>query len=127
MDTKTESALSGYATEGLPRGCLAACLMTDAERYTALTEAMEPTAVVEMINRYFEALFGPVLKNGGIVSDVKGDGLLAVWNHESAGTQFKAQVCTACLEIVEAVDRRNTQDPAHRLPTRQRWPGLPRP
>lgn len=118
MDRKTEHAAWGNATESLSRDCLAACLMTDAERYTSLTETMEPAAVVELINRYFEALFGPVLKNGGIVSDVKGDGLLAVWNHESAGTEFKAQVCNACLEIVDVVDRRNAQDPARRLPTR---------
>jgi hypothetical protein len=103
---------------GAPRHCLAACLMTDAERYTSLTETMEPSAVVEVINRYFGALFGPVLANGGTVSDVKGDGLLAVWNHESAGAQFKARVCRACVEIVAEVDRLNKEWPAHRLPTR---------
>lgn len=113
MDTKLEDAAWGSA-----RGCLAACLMTDAERYTTLTETMEPTAVVEMVNRYFEALFGPVLANGGVVSDVKGDGLLAVWNHESAGAQLKARVCKASLEIVDAVARLNRDDPAHRMPTR---------
>ena len=109
---------SGYSGEGLPRECLAACLMTDAERYTALTEAMEPSAVVEMINRYFDALFGPVLKNGGMISDVKGDGLLAVWNHDSAGADLKARVCKACLEIVHTVDVLNSQQPSRRLPTR---------
>jgi len=108
----------GHIDEGLPRDCLAACLITDAERYTALTETMQPSAVVELINRYFGALFGPVLDNGGIVSDVKGDGLLAVWNYESAGPQFKMRVCKACLEIVDAVDELNKQHPAHRLPTR---------
>jgi adenylate cyclase len=103
---------------GAPRHCLAACLMTDAERYTSLTESMAPAAVVEVINRYFGALFGPVLANGGTVSDVKGDGLLAVWNHESAGPQFKARVCKACVEIVSVVDHLNKEWPAHRLPTR---------
>ena len=65
------TSVNAEGMAGLPRECLAACLMTDAERYTALTEAMEPSAVVEMINRYFDALFGPVLKNGGMISDVK--------------------------------------------------------
>jgi len=104
--------------ENRPRDCLAACLITDAERYTGLTEEMEPTAVVELINRYFGALFGPVLDNGGIVSDVKGDGLLAVWNYASAGAQLKARVCKACLEMVDRVDELNRQNPAQRLPTR---------
>jgi adenylate cyclase len=108
----------GIEMEGLPRECLAACLMTDAERYTAVSEEMQPSSVVQMINRYFEALFGPVLENGGVVSDVKGDGLLAVWNYESAGLDFKARACRACLEIVHTVEAFNRREPAHRLPTR---------
>jgi adenylate cyclase len=101
-----------------PSNCLAACVITDAERYTGLTEAMEPSAVVELVNRYFDALFQPVLENGGFISDVKGDGVLAVWNYESAGAQLKALVCKACLEMVSRVDVLNCFDPEHRLPTR---------
>lgn len=104
--------------EGVLRSSLAACLMTDAERYTGVTEAMAPAAIVELINRYFDALFGPVLMNGGVVSDVKGDGMLAVWTHESGGAGFKARVCRACLEILDVVDRLSTERPSHRLPTR---------
>lgn len=118
MNNLSENDKWEYIGEGPPRHCLAACLITDAERYTALTESMAPSAVVELINRYFGALFGPVLDNGGIVSDVKGDGLLAVWNYDSAGAQFKMRVCKACVEIVAAVDELNKQHPAHRLPTR---------
>ena len=109
---------TGYAAGSVRRECLAACLMTDAERYTALTEDMEPNAVVDMINRYLEALFGPVLKNGGMVSDVKGDGLLAVWNYDSAGADLRARVCAACLEIMDAVEQLNSRQPTRRLPTR---------
>lgn len=109
---------TGYAGQRLPRECLAACLMTDAERYTALSEEMQPSALVEMINRYFDALFGPVLSNGGMISDVKGDGLLAVWNYDSAGPDFRTRVCAACVEIIDRVDALNSRYPAHRMPTR---------
>jgi len=81
---------------------MAACLTTDAERYTALTETMEPTAVVELINRYFGAPFGPVLNNGGVVSDVKGDGLLAVGNCEYAGPEFKTGGADSAAERATA-------------------------
>lgn len=101
-----------------PSNCLAACVITDAERYTGLTERMEPAAVVELVNRYFDALFGPVLANGGFVSDVKGDGVLAVWNYATAGAQLKARVAKAVLEMVASVDELNRRHPAHRLPTR---------
>lgn len=108
----------GDVGEAAPRDCLAACLITDAERYSGLTEGMEPGAIVELVNRYFGALFGPVLDNGGVVSDVKGDGLLAVWTYQSGGREFKARACKACLEMIDRVEELNRQRPAHRLPTR---------
>jgi adenylate cyclase len=102
----------------LNNNCLAACVITDAERYTGLTERMEPQAVVEVVNRYFDTLFGPVLGNGGFVTDVKGDGVLAVWNYATAGPQLKARVAKACLEMLARVDELNRRHPAQRLPTR---------
>jgi adenylate cyclase len=101
-----------------PSNCLAACVITDAERYTGLTEAMEPSAVVELVNRYFDTLFGPVLANGGVVTDVKGDGVLAVWSYAAAGPQLKARVARACLEMLCRVEELNQRYPEHRLPTR---------
>lgn len=98
--------------------CLAACVITDAERYTGLTETMEPQAIVEIVNRYFDTLFGPVLAHGGFVTDVKGDGVLAVWNYATAGPQLKARVARACLEMLSRIDELNQRYPAHRLPTR---------
>ena len=118
MNTQSGNPTWGEVAEGAPRGCLAACLITDAERYTGLTETMAPTAVVDLINHYFGSLFAPVLDNGGVISDVKGDSVLAVWNHESAGAHFKARACAACLEIVAAVEVFNRQHFSGRLPTR---------
>jgi adenylate cyclase len=118
INVETLDLQRGFAANGTLRSSLAACLMTDAERYTGLIETMEPAAIVDLVNRYFDALFGPVLANGGVVSDLKGDGMLAVWTHESAGASFKARVCKACLELLEGVDRLNRRQPAHRLPTR---------
>jgi adenylate cyclase len=114
----TTRPIWGDAGEAAPRDCLAACLITDAERYTGLTEGMEPGAVVELVNRYFSALFRPVLEHGGVVSDVKGDGLLAVWTYQSGGAEFKARACKACLEMIDRVEELNQQRPAYRLPTR---------
>lgn len=118
MITEATSRTLGYAAGASPGGCLAACLITDAEHYTGLAEAMAPSAVVDLVNAYLAALFGPVLQNGGMVSDVKGDGLLAVWNQESGGEQFRARACSACLQILAAVDAFNRQHPHGALPTR---------
>jgi adenylate cyclase len=92
--------------------------MTDAEGYTGLAEGMEPGKLVEVVNRYFKALFGAVLGNGGGVVDVKGDGILAVWTSAAPDNVLRAQVCRGCLQIQQAVEEFNKSLPASRLPTR---------
>jgi adenylate cyclase len=100
------------------RDCLAACAMTDAEGYTGVAEDMDPPALVGLVNRYFRALFKAVLGNGGLVLDVKGDGILAVWTSAAPDAALRAQVCRGCLQMIEASDRFNMCFPARRLPTR---------
>jgi adenylate cyclase len=78
---------------------MGACVTTDAERFTSVAERIGPAAAVECINRYFEVLFRPVYDNGGFISDVKGDGALAIWAEFSPDPELRAKVCRACLEM----------------------------
>lgn len=89
----------GSPAQRQPRCCMGACVTTDAERFTSVAERIEPAAAVECINRYFEVLFGPVYDNGGFISDVKGDGVLAIWAQLSPDPQLRARVCRACLQM----------------------------
>jgi adenylate cyclase len=103
------------------RSCLAACAMTDADGYTGLAEGMDPPQLVELVNRYFGELFAAVLANHGVVVDVKGDGILAVWTSEGearASAPLRPQVCAACLAILDAAERFNRSSPGRGLPTR---------
>jgi adenylate cyclase len=100
------------------RRCLGACVVTDAAHYTSVAEGMDPAATVELINRYLEALFRPVFENGGFVSDVKGDGILAVWAGGLPELELRGRVCRALLQMAESVESFNRSAPAHRLATR---------
>jgi adenylate cyclase len=97
---------------------VAACIMTDAEQFTQLTESMKPAEVVELVRKYFSALFAPVTAHGGHVIDEKGDGILAVWTGVSSASELRGRVCNAGVEMVEAAHRFNLAHPHHRLPTR---------
>lgn len=92
--------------------------MTDAEGYTGVAESLPPPELVGLVNRYFRALFRAVLGNGGLVLDVKGDGILAIWTSGMPDAALRTQVCRSCLQMVEASDRFNMCFPARRLPTR---------
>lgn len=93
------------------------CLATDAGRYTTLAESLDPMPLGQLINEYYSAIFPPVKQNGGQISDVIGDAMLALWSQPEPTPLIRAQACRAALGIKEAVDAFNA---THRypLPTR---------
>ena len=95
------------------------CLSTDVSKYTTLAEAMDPRQLGELLNEYFAELFVPVERSGGVVMDVVGDAMVAVWTAPVSNADIRRKACEAALEIVAAVDRFNAA-PARRppLPTR---------
>ena len=80
-----------------------ACVATDAANFTGLAETLSPEELAAFLNEYFEALFRPVAKYGGFVSDVVGDALLAIWPHRLPDTRMR--VCNALLEMHDAARR----------------------
>ena len=94
------------------------CLNTDAERYTTLSETMDPEELSRFMNKYYEAVFEPVRQRGGIVSDVKGDSMLAIWATANPDAALRNQACFAALDISSAVHRFNRSSDTLQLPTR---------
>ncbi|MET0066125.1 MAG: adenylate/guanylate cyclase domain-containing protein [Candidatus Thiodiazotropha sp.] len=79
------------------------CLSTDAANYTALAEGMSPEALQVYLNRYFELLFTPIRFRHGVVSDVIGDAMLAIWPANKTDPELAQQACLAALEIDEMI------------------------
>ncbi len=98
------------------RDAYAVCLYSDAERYTALAEGMSPRALHALLNRYYDALFEPVRRQGGFVSDVVGDAMLALWATTGPDARTRAQACRAAIEIMAAGGSPGASGPY--LPTR---------
>ena len=94
------------------------CLCTDAEQYTTLSETMDPEELRVFLNKYYEAVFEPVRTHSGIVSDVTGDSMMALWTTTHPDAKLRNQACLAALEISRAVDQFNQTSHAFQLPTR---------
>lgn len=91
------------------------CLATDAEHYTSLAETMDGSALHNFLNRYYELLFAPVRARGGMISDVVGDAMLAIWSAPKPDAALRKSACEAALEITGQLDR---AEQSARLPTR---------
>ncbi len=94
------------------------CLSTDAEQYTSLCESMEPDKLSSFMNRYYEAVFDPVKKHEGVVSNVIGDSMLALWVAARPDAVLRNKACLAALDIVDSISRFNQSNENYRLPTR---------
>lgn len=94
------------------------CLCTDAEQYATLSETMNPKELSSFMNRYYEAIFQPVMQRSGIVLDVVGDSMLSIWATGDPDAVLRNQACLAALDIATAVRRFNQASAVFQLPTR---------
>jgi adenylate cyclase len=94
------------------------CLFTDAEQYTTLSETMGPKELGAYMNRYYETLFRPVKKHGGVVSNLAGDSMLAIWVSATPDAALRDRACRAAIEIQEELDRLCDPSDPGRLRTR---------
>jgi adenylate cyclase len=94
------------------------CLFTDAQHYTAFSETMDPEELSSFLNTYYEAIFEPVRKNAGIISDVKGDSILAIWAKSHSDATSRNSACCAALDIAQAVEQFNRSLLDRQLPIR---------
>jgi adenylate cyclase len=103
------------------------CLLTDVEGYTKISETLEatPDKLQALMNRYFEAVCAPVRDQGGIVSDITGDAVLAIWPAGILTAELRTTVCETALKVVAAVARFNKSEPEFSLPTRVGLSGGP--
>jgi adenylate cyclase len=113
----------GFAEAALDPAALkerlfAACMATDASRFTTVAEAMTPEELSALLNQYFSILFGIVERRGGLVTDVVGDGTTSVWTAATASRECRLQACLAALEIDRAVAAFNRRSRPPGLPTR---------
>ncbi|HWK45391.1 MAG TPA: adenylate/guanylate cyclase domain-containing protein [Stellaceae bacterium] len=71
--------LSGEVTRGSGETIEAAILYADMRGFTELSERTPSAGLIEILNRYFECMAGPVDEFGGEVLKFMGDGMLAIF------------------------------------------------
>jgi adenylate cyclase len=95
------------------------CLKTDVQQYTKVSESMNPAELHKLMNQYYEVLSEPIKKYGGIVSDIIGDAMLALWVTRHPDPALRNQACQAAVDVIKAVEHFNQLQPEGcKLPTR---------
>jgi adenylate cyclase len=70
------------------------------------------------MNRYYETLFRPVKDHGGVVSNLSGDSMLAVWVSATPDAALREKACLAAVDIHKGVGRLYDPSDPRQLRTR---------
>jgi adenylate cyclase len=95
-----------------------ACLFADAAGYTTFSEQFDPRKLRDLMHDYFAATLAPIHQHGGLVVDLKGDSILAVWKAAGPRAPLRKQACLAALGVAEGVARFNQSFADVKLPVR---------
>ncbi|MDD2851612.1 MAG: adenylate/guanylate cyclase domain-containing protein [Desulfuromonadaceae bacterium] len=109
-------AMNGVAVQN--RDVYAVCLYTDIGNYTALSESLPPLELAARLNSYFGVLINQIKQHGGVVSNIVGDSLLAMWVTGKDDQTSRGAACDCALDIQRSLDELRAAETPHALPTR---------
>jgi len=82
----------------------ASVMFSDIRGFTPLAEAQPPEETIELLNTYYTLMFDAIAGHGGIVSQIAGDGLMAIFGAPVALANHGAAAVSAALEMIEMID-----------------------
>ena len=91
------------------------CMVTDMERFTAFAEGKSPRSLETELNAYYDALFSIVDDQHGLVTDIVGDSMVAVWNLSSDVTEHRTHAIGAAMEIANKLSAQDSGFPRTRV------------
>jgi len=79
-------------------------LFSDIRGFTSLSEAMDPEALVALMNEYFTAMTEKVFEHGGSLDKYIGDAIMAIYGAPLAAPRHPFLACRSALEMLDVLD-----------------------
>jgi class 3 adenylate cyclase len=87
----------------------ASVMFSDIRSFTRLAETLPPTETIELLNSYYTLMFDAIGGQGGIVNQMLGDGLMAIFGAPLPRTDHRERAVRAALEMLELVNGFNRE------------------
>ncbi len=92
----------------------AAAMFCDIRSFTSIAEAQGPTETIELLNDYYMLMMDAIGGHGGIVNQMVGDGLMAIFGAPVPAPDFRLQAVRAGRQMIELIDLFNHDQAALR-------------
>ena len=87
----------------------ATVMFSDIRSYTSITQALSPADTIELLNSYYTLMFDAIAGHGGVVNQVLGDGLMAIFGAPVPLPDHPIHAVRAALEMLDLVDGFNRE------------------
>ena len=98
---------SGFALGGKRLRCTV--MFTDIRGFTTLCESQPPEETIELLNTYYALMFDAISHHGGVVNQMIGDGLMAIFGAPLPLPDHGAAAVLAALDMVEMIELLNAE------------------
>ena len=85
----------------------ATILFADIHSFTTYAEKNDAEEVMETLNDYFAAMFEPISSHGGIVNQILGDGLMALFGTINKNGDHREQAVLTAIDMMKALRNLN--------------------
>jgi len=106
--------VSGFALGG--KRVVASVMFSDIRDFTPLVESQPPEETIDLINTYYTLMFDAISSHGGVVNQMIGDGLMAIFGAPLPLPDHEASAVRAALEMIELVGMFNLERAAAEKP-----------
>lgn len=109
-DVADQLLASGFELGG--KWVEATAMFSDIRSFTSLAESQSPAETIELLNTYFTLMFAAIEGQGGIVNQIVGDGLMAIFGAPQPRPDHALRAVRAALEMVQLIAEFNQQQTA---------------
>ena len=81
----------------------ASIMFTDIRSFTTLSEKSNAADIIELLNDYYAAIFEPISRHGGIVNQIIGDGLMALFGITNQSNDHQRDAVLAALDMMDTL------------------------
>jgi adenylate cyclase len=90
----------------------ASAMFCDIRSFTTIAEAQEPAETIELLNDYYTLMMDAIGGEGGIVNQIIGDGLMAIFGAPLPREDHRRQAVLAARQMVEMIRLFNDEQAA---------------
>ena len=102
--------ISGFSLGG--KFVEATVMFSDIRGFTTITESQSPADTIELLNDYYTLMFEAISSHDGVVNQMVGDGLMAIFGAPIPRENHCQDAVQAALEMVEMVELFNLEQAA---------------